>query len=105
MTSAASDAGKNKEGVSQERGYQEAMAHMQRAEWPDAIRELEKLPADHPGSAAIGEALEEARLRAQFDATTKVKPKRFVYPWKRTAIRTGLILAILFGLWQVTRSS
>ena len=75
---------------------------MQRAEWPEAIRELEKLQAENPGSAAIGEALEEARLRAQFDANTKVKPKRFAYPWQRVAVRAALVVVIIFGLWQVS---
>ncbi len=75
---------------------------MQRGEWPEATRELEQLLAQNPGSAHLAATLDEARMRARFDASTKVKPKRFAYPWQRMALRAALVLVILVGLWQVS---
>ena len=48
-------AGDNLDGLSQDRDYQKAMAHMQRGEWPEAIRELEQLLAQNPGSASLAD--------------------------------------------------
>ena len=98
MTSATKGAGDNLDGLGQDRDYQNAMAHMQRGEWPEAIRELEQLVAQNPGSASLAATLEEARIRARFDANTKVKPKRFAYPWQRMLLRATLVLVILIGL-------
>ena len=102
MTSATKDAGNEIDGLSQDRGYQSAMAHLQRGEWPEAIRELEQLLAQNPGSATLSTALEDARLRARFDANTKVKPKRFATRWKPMVLRAALVLGIVLGAWQVS---
>lgn len=102
MTSTTVEPAESPGSFGQDRSYQAAKTHMQRGEWPEAIRELEQLLAQNPGSAVLGEALEEARMRAQFEATTKVKPKRFAYPWQRTVVRVVLALVILFGLWQIS---
>ncbi len=102
MASTTKGAGDNLDGLAQDRDYQKALAHMQRGEWAEAIRELEQLAAMNPGSASLSATLEEARIRARFDANIKVKPKRFAYPWQRMALRIALVLVILIGLWQVS---
>ena len=102
MTSATIGAGDKLDGLSQDRNYQDAMAHLQRGEWVEAIRELEQLLAQNPGSASLSTALEDARLRARFDANTKVKPKRFATRWKPMVLRVALVLAIVLGVWQIS---
>ncbi len=102
MTSATIGAGDNLDGLGQDRDYQKAMVHLQRGEWPDAIRELEQLLAQNPGSASLATTLEDARLRARFDANTKVKPKRFATRWQPLLLRTALVLVIVLGVWQVS---
>jgi TolB protein len=102
MTSASAKPSENRGDATQERRYQSAQAHMQRGEWADAIRELEQLAAEHPEMPALAATLDEARMRAAFDANTRVKPKRYAYAWQRTLVRAALVLVILFGLWQVS---
>jgi TolB protein len=88
--------------IREERLYQSALACMQRGEWSAAIADLEQLAAAHPGSARVAETLDEARLRARFEAGTSMRPKRFAYPWTRVVLRAALVLVILFGLWQIS---
>ena len=102
MTSKTVGTGDYTDALGQDHSYQTAIAHMQRGEWADAIHLLDQLSTQYPGSARVGETLEEARLRAQFEANTRVKPKRFAYPWQRTLVRAALVLVILVSLWQVS---
>lgn len=82
--------------------YQQAMAHLHRGEWQDAIRGLTVLNARYPDSASIQDALGDAKFRVEFDANNKVTPRRWTFPWKRTLVRATLVLVTLLVLWQVS---
>lgn len=89
-------------GPFQDPAFQAAMTHMHKGEWQEAIRGLEAATAHYPDDPAVRQALDEARFKADFDAGTKVRPKRWAYPWQRRLVQIGAIVVVLVLLWQGT---
>lgn len=87
----------------QNRDYQQAMAHLHRGEWSEAIRLLQKLTRAHPHDARLRAALDDAKFRAHFDAESNVKPKRWIFPWRRYAALSMFLLGIILivGLGRI----
>ncbi len=74
--------------------YSQGMAHLQAGHWQEAIRCFEALVPQYPDDRAVEQALDEARFKAKLDATTKVRPKRVIFPWRKLIVR-GLILVLV----------
>ena len=73
--------------------YQECMAHLQTGEWEEALSCFQTLAERYPESTLVQEALDEARFKAELDATVHIKARRWVFPrWRLLALR---ILAVL----------
>jgi TolB protein len=83
--------------------YQEGMAYLQAGEWQEAIRCFQELVCEYPGSLDILRALDEAEFRANLDATTRVRAKRWIMPWRPIVVRTLILLAVAFLAVQGTR--
>jgi tetratricopeptide (TPR) repeat protein len=70
-----------------------------------AIRALETLKARYPGDARIAQMLQDAQFKAQLEAKTQVKEKRWIIPWRAMLVRTAMVLVILgllfAGVWMV----
>jgi tetratricopeptide (TPR) repeat protein len=74
--------------------YRQGMAHLQVGEWQAAIGCFEEVIRRHPHDAAVQRALEEAEFKAGLDARTRVRARRWTFPWRALAVR-GLIVASL----------
>jgi len=85
--------------------FQEAATHLHLGQWEKAIRALETLTARYPGDMRIVQMLQDAQFKAQLEAKTQVKEKRWIIPWRAVLVRTAMILVILgllfAGLWMV----
>ena len=53
--------------------FQEAATHFHMGQWEKAIRILETLQARYPGDARIGQMLQDAKFKAQLEASTQIK--------------------------------
>lgn len=73
--------------------YKEGMKHLQAGEWASAIDRFEQLQATYPEDAAVEKHLEEARFKAEFDAGTRARPKRWIIPWRQVLV--GVIFVAL----------
>lgn len=91
----------------QNRDYQQAMTHLHRGEWEAAVRLLKKLLRSHPDDANLRAALADAEFRAHYDANTKVRAKRWIFPWRRYAamamFAVGILLIVWFGRFVLVR--
>ena len=74
--------------------YREGIDHLQKGEWEAAIRCLEEAARVQPDAPAIRRALEAARFQAQRDAGTRVKARRWAFPWWPAAVR-GIVLVLV----------
>ncbi|MFC2023687.1 tetratricopeptide repeat protein, partial [Chloroflexota bacterium] len=74
--------------------YLEGMAHLQAGEWPEAIHCFAGLARDYPDDPAVERALEQADFRASLDSSTRVRAKRWVFPWRRLVVVTLILLAV-----------
>lgn len=75
--------------------YEEGLAHLQAGDWTEAIRCFEELERLYPNSRLVQGALDEARFKANLDATTRVKPKRWAIAWRPVIVRVLVVLAIV----------
>lgn len=79
-------------------GYQEALSFFHTGEWQKAIDALEGLRGRYPDDPRIGRMLDDARFKANLDATSNVREKRIIVPWRSILVRTftvGLIVVLL----------
>ena len=85
--------------------FQEAATHFHMGQWEKAIRLLETLKARYPGDARIMQMLQDARFKAQLEAKTQVKEKRWIIPWRAIVGRSLVIVAtlalLIFGFWMI----
>jgi len=85
--------------------FQEAATHFHMGQWEKAIRVLEMLQARYPGDARIGQMLQDARFKAQLEASTQIKEKRWIVPWRsivgRVAIIATVLLLVIVGFWLI----
>lgn len=85
--------------------FQEAATHFHMGQWEKAIRILEMLQARYPGDARIGQMLQDAKFKAQLEASTQIKEKRWIIPWRsivgRVAIIATLLVLVLVGFWLI----
>jgi hypothetical protein len=86
--------------------YAEAVAHLQAAEWKQAIEKLAVLQSRYPDEAWIARSLEDARLKANIDQGTHVHPKRSTIRWRPILVRVALLITlVIVGWWGVTYAS
>ncbi len=78
--------------------YREGLAHLQAGEWQEAIRCFEALLSEQPDSTIVRQALEDARLKAAFDATTRVRAKRWIVPWRAIVFRLLVVVLIVLAV-------
>lgn len=85
--------------------FHEAATHFHLGEWEKAIRVLEALQTRYPGDARITQMLNDARFKAQLEAKTQIKEKRWIVPWQavlgRAAIITTVLVLVIVGFWLV----
>jgi tetratricopeptide (TPR) repeat protein len=70
------------------------MGHLQAGEWEAAIESFQALRQEYPADREVTEALEEARFKANLDAGTEVKGRRWAIPW-RSVITGGVIVVLI----------
>jgi tetratricopeptide (TPR) repeat protein len=85
------------------RGYREGLAHLQAGEWKEAIRCFEAVLREDPNNQAAQQALDDARFKAGIDATTHVRAKRWIVPWRAIILRLLVIVAIVMVAVAVFR--
>jgi tetratricopeptide (TPR) repeat protein len=79
--------------------YREAMQAMQSGRWPEAIRAFESLLATYGESPGLRRTLDEARLRADLDAHSRVRERRRSINWRSLVPRVLLVaMAIVLGV-------
>jgi len=75
--------------------YAEGMAHLQSAEWQEAVRCFETLAARIGDDPAVAAGLAQARFKAKLDAQTHVRPRRWAFSWRPIVVRILLVVALL----------
>ena len=75
--------------------YVEGMAHLQSAEWQEAVRCFETLAARTGDDPAVAAALAEAHFKAKLDAGTRVRPRRWSFSWRPIVVRILLVVAVV----------
>lgn len=84
-----------------------AYDHLQAGRWPEAIAAFTALVQSYPADERLRKALDTARLKASFEASTRVKVRRHHIPWRVLIFRilaTMTILAVLAGgAWLVVK--
>ena len=75
--------------------YAEGMAHLQSAEWAEAVRCFEALHARYGNDPAVLRALDQARFKARLDAATHVRAKRFAFRFRPIVVGVLLVAAVL----------
>ena len=80
----------------QDPAYSKAMDALHRGDWSTAIRGLRDLARRYPDDAVIARALDEAEFRAEVDAQSTVRAKRWAVNWRPLLTRlTGLVVVLL----------
>ncbi len=77
--------------------YTAGMAHLQSAEWQEAVRCFETLVARGSTEPAVLAALDQARFKARLDTQARVRPVRSTFPWPAMLARVlgaGVIIAL-----------
>ena len=75
--------------------YTEGMAHLQSAEWQEAVRCFETLAARTNNDPVVAAALAEARFKAKLDAGTRVRGRRWTFNWRPIIVRILLVISIV----------
>ena len=94
MTTVMTATGPPQASGTQDPRYHEGMAHLQAGEWQQAIQCLAGLAADYPDDPAIERALEQADFKASLDETTRIRAKRWIFPWRRITVISLILVAI-----------
>ena len=84
--------------------YAEGVGHMQAGKWARAILCFSSLAHQFPDDPRVAEALAQAQFKAEIDASTKVRAKRWVINWRPIvfgALVVVLLVAIVWGGSQV----
>ncbi|MCD6302461.1 MAG: PD40 domain-containing protein [Anaerolineae bacterium] len=76
--------------------YAEGVGHMQAGKWARAILCFSSLAHQFPDDERVAEVLSQAQFKAELDASTKVRPKRWVIHWR--PIIFGLLVVVLLGI-------
>ncbi len=74
--------------------YKAGLKHLQAGEWDAAIEAFKEVQSRYPDNPAVQQALEEARFKASFDAGSRVRPKRWIIPWRQILIGVVTIALI-----------
>ena len=74
--------------------YAEGLAHLQSAEWQEAVRCFEALTARTGDDPAVAAALAEARFKARLDAGPRVRPRRWAFSWRPIIVRILLVISV-----------
>jgi tetratricopeptide (TPR) repeat protein len=75
--------------------YQQALHYFHHGQWTEAIAAFEALRSRYPSDPRIERMLNDARFKASLDATTVVREKRVIVPWRPIAMRILTITAVL----------
>ena len=86
----------NQANARQDPAYQEGLAHLQVGEWREAIRCFEELARKHPDSQIARRLLDEAQFKADLDANTRVRAKRWVFGWRQIVIPILILLGTAY---------
>jgi tetratricopeptide (TPR) repeat protein len=82
--------------------YAEGTRHLQAGDFQKAVECFMKLSRLYGEVEPIQEALEQAKFKAEFEAATRVRPKRWIIPWRGVLLYTlTLILLVLIGIQGV----
>ncbi|MGI6379391.1 MAG: hypothetical protein ACOX2R_01245 [Anaerolineae bacterium] len=76
--------------------YAEGVGHMQAGKWARAILCFSSLAHQFPDDPRVAEALSQAQFKAEIDASTKVRAKRWVINWR--PIVFGVLVVVLLGV-------
>lgn len=83
--------------------YRRGMTHLQSGEWEAAIECFESLRQHNPESEEIEGLLDKARFKAELDAETSVRPRRWAVRWRGVVAWTLAALAVVAVAFEVTR--
>ena len=83
-------------GFSQDPRYRRGMVHLQSGAWDEAIACFEELAQAYPDSQAAQDALEEAQFKARLAGQRRIRPKRWIIPWRPILVRGLILLATVF---------
>jgi tetratricopeptide (TPR) repeat protein len=88
-----SDENRADEAVRHDPRYRHGMVHLQTGSWQEAIASFGELAQAYPDSRVVERALEEARFKANLDEGARIRPKRWIIPWRAILIRGAIVLA------------
>jgi TolB protein len=74
--------------------YGKGLTHLQAGHWEEAIQAFEALAVAYPDSGMARRALDEARFKADLDANSRVRPKRWIFPWKRVVVYAAVFALV-----------
>jgi tetratricopeptide (TPR) repeat protein len=80
--------------------YAEGVGHMQAGKWARAILCFSSLAHQFPDDERVAQALSQAQFKAELDATTRVRPKRWAIRWRPIVygvMVVALLAAIVYG--------
>jgi tetratricopeptide (TPR) repeat protein len=80
-----------------ESAYREGLAHLQAGEWQAAIHSFEEALRQDPANPDLRRLIGEARMRADMDAHSNVRARRWIVPWRTLLIRL-LVAAVVVAL-------
>ncbi len=90
-------------GTTNDPRYKEAMACMQDGSWPQAIEYFSDLVRDYPNNRRFQNALEMAQFKADVDASTNVRAKRWILPGPRALLPLLVLVVITILLFYAVR--
>jgi len=80
--------------------YSEGMAHLQAGQWEAAIDCFEELARRYPDSPTAQSVLRDVRFKADLDAGSRVRPRRWRIPWRPLLVRGVIVVAIGMLAWE-----
>lgn len=75
--------------------YQQALHYFHTGQWQEAITAIESLSTRYPGDPRLARMLEDARFKANLDAKSTVREKRWIIPWRAILMRVVMIVVVI----------
>jgi tetratricopeptide (TPR) repeat protein len=75
--------------------YQQALHYFHLGQWQEAITAIEGLRLRYPGDPRLERMLQDARFKANLDAQTTVREKRWIIPWRAILLRVLMVVVVV----------
>lgn len=80
--------------------YWQTMTHLQKGEWEEALRGLEQLLVHNPEDQRLRKALEETRYKARLDSESRIRTRRWLFPYQQWIDRIVIGMGVFVVLWM-----